>query len=140
MKNIKAFEDFGHSNLTEGENHHENYMFFQHLMTIKDAIEDLLSMDKEKVDAILNSGHDWANDHITTSVDDIEEVYHFLKNRMNMETGHGHEEDHDDHHDDEEHDDEEKEVLNFVTVDDMDEEPGSEEAEDDDDDEEDEDE
>lgn len=137
MKNIKAFEDFGSSNLTEGENHHENYMFFQHLMTIKDAIEDLLSMDKEKVDAILNSGHDWANDHITTSVDDIEEVYHFLKNRMNVESEHGHEGDHEEeHHDDEEHDDDEREILNFVTVDDMDEEPGSEEAEDDDDDDE----
>ena len=49
MKNIKAFEDFGSSNLTEGENHHENYMFFQHLMTIKDAIEDLLSMDRRRL-------------------------------------------------------------------------------------------
>lgn len=136
MKNLKAFEDFGSANLTEGENHHQNYMFFQHLMTIKDAIEDLLKMDREEVDAILNSGHDWANDHISTSVDDIEEVYHFLKNRMNIEDGeeHGH---HDDHEED--RDEEETEILKMVTVDDieMPNELGSEEAEDEDDDDED---
>lgn len=90
MKNIKAFEDFGTQPIAEGENHHENYMFFQHLMTIKDAIEDLLSMDKEKIDAILSDGHDWALDHMATSTDDVEEVYHFLKNRMSMESGEEH--------------------------------------------------
>jgi hypothetical protein len=67
----------------EGHDREEqNYMFFQHLMTIKDAIDDLLQMDREKVDMILTNGHAWANDHITTSADDIEEVYHFMKNTM----------------------------------------------------------
>jgi hypothetical protein len=51
-------------------------------MTIKDAVEDLLKMDRSKIDEILTDGHGWAVDHVTTSVDDIEEVYHFLKNRM----------------------------------------------------------
>jgi hypothetical protein len=37
---------------------------------------------REKVDMILTNGHAWANDHITTSADDIEEVYHFMKNTM----------------------------------------------------------
>lgn len=93
MKNIKAFEDFGTQPIGEGENHHENYMFFQHLMTIKHAIEDILSMDREKVDQMLSNGHDWALDHMSTSTDDIEEVYHFLKGRMEMEG-----EDGEDHH------------------------------------------
>lgn len=92
MKNIKMYEDFDtsydgwettYSSKFEGHDREEqNYMFFQHLMTIKDAIEDLLQMDREKVDAILTNGHGWANDHISTSVDDIEEVYHFLKNSI----------------------------------------------------------
>ncbi len=90
MKNIKPFEDFNSVPVTEGENHHENYMFFQHLMTIKDAIEDILSMDREKVDQMLSNGHDWALDHMATSTDDIEEVYHFLKGRMQMEMGDDH--------------------------------------------------
>lgn len=92
MKNIKVYEDFDtsydgwettYSSKFEGHDRDEqNYMFFQHLMTIKDAIEDLLQMDREKVDTILTNGHGWANDHISTSVDDIEEVYHFLKNSI----------------------------------------------------------
>ncbi len=80
MKNIKVFEDYTSAN--EGHDKHDNYMFFQNLHTIKDAIEDILAMDKDKVDAMLSAGHGWALDHMATSVDDVEEVYHFLKNRM----------------------------------------------------------
>ena len=57
-----------------------NYMFFQNLKTIKDAVDVMLQMDPAMVDQILSNGHDWANDHITTSKDDVEEVYNFLKN------------------------------------------------------------
>jgi hypothetical protein len=46
---------------------------------MKDQIEELLRMDRYMVDEILNDGHNWAADHITTSKDDIEEVYNFLK-------------------------------------------------------------
>lgn len=92
MKNIKMYEDFDtsydgwettYSSKFEGHDRDEqNYMFFQNLMTIKDAIDDLMQMDREKVDMILTNGHAWAVDHITTSADDIEEVYHFMKNTM----------------------------------------------------------
>ena len=57
----------------------DNYMFFQNLQTIKDAVDDMLSMDPQTIDMILSNGHDWAEDHITTSKDDVEEVYNFLK-------------------------------------------------------------
>jgi len=56
----------------------QNYMFFQNLQTIQHAIEELLNMDPAQVDSMLSDGHAWAVDHITTSTDDIEEVYHFL--------------------------------------------------------------
>jgi hypothetical protein len=92
MKNLKVFEDFDipyegwtstYSSQNEGHDEElKNYMFFQHLMTIKDAVDDLLKMDRAKIDEILSDGHGWAVDHVTTSVDDVEEVYHFLKNRM----------------------------------------------------------
>jgi hypothetical protein len=61
----------------------KNYMFFQNLETMKEAIDNMLKMDKELVDKILENGHDWANDHISTSKDDIEEVYNFLKTKIN---------------------------------------------------------
>jgi len=55
-----------------------NYMFFQNLKTIKQMVDELLKLDEKMVDSILASGHDWAEDHITTSKDDIEEVHNFL--------------------------------------------------------------
>ena len=56
----------------------QNYMFFQNLKTIKQMVDELLKLDEKMVDAILSNGHDWAEDHIATSKDDIEEVHNFL--------------------------------------------------------------
>jgi hypothetical protein len=55
-----------------------NYMFFQNLKTIQHAVSELLEMDPMQVDKLLSDGHAWAVDHITTSADDVEEVYHFI--------------------------------------------------------------
>jgi hypothetical protein len=55
-----------------------NYMFFQNLKTIHHAIGELLNMDHSQIDQLLSNGHAWAVDHIATSADDVEEVYHFL--------------------------------------------------------------
>ena len=62
-------------------------MFFRNLETIRNAVEDLLSMDPAQIDAMLSDGHAWAVDHITTSADDVEEVYHFLTSNMSHEDG-----------------------------------------------------
>jgi len=56
----------------------QNYMFFQNLKTIHHAVGELLKMDPTRVDSMLSDGHAWAVDHISTSADDVEEVYHFL--------------------------------------------------------------
>ena len=47
------------------------------LKNIKQDAEDILSMDKDVRDKKLK-GHAWANDHISTSADDAEEVADFL--------------------------------------------------------------
>lgn len=120
MRNIKFFEEFESSDFSNQrperihENHEgqelQNYMFFQNLYTLERAIEELLDLDPEQVDKILSDGHGWALDHIATSVDDVEEVYHFLANSIEMghrepghemnvshdEEGHGEDEDDDD--------------------------------------------
>jgi hypothetical protein len=57
-----------------------NYMFFQNLKNIKRTVDELLKMDESMVNMVLSNGHDWANDHIATSKDDVEEVYNFLIN------------------------------------------------------------
>ena len=58
-----------------------NYMFFANLNTIKHAVDEMLQMDPMLVDSMLSDGHGWALDHIATSTDDVEEVYHFLTNK-----------------------------------------------------------
>ena len=100
MKNIKFFEEFESNDFSQGEIHeghegHElnNYMFFQNLHTLKNAIDELLELDPHEVDEILSNGHGWALDHIATSVDDVEEVYHFMANSIEMGY-HGDEEQH----------------------------------------------
>ena len=64
-----------------------NYMFWQNLKTILHATGELLKMDKNKVDALVANGHAWAVDHISTSADDIEEVYHFLESEIGSYDG-----------------------------------------------------
>jgi hypothetical protein len=64
-----------------------NYMFWSSLKTIAHASGKLLEMDKTIVDEILSNGHGWAIDHIATSNDDMEEVYHFLANTLNAYDG-----------------------------------------------------
>ena len=48
-------------------------------------VDDLLKLDEKMVDGILASGHDWANDHIATSKDDVEEVFNFLAGEIGIE-------------------------------------------------------
>jgi hypothetical protein len=60
-----------------------NYMFWQNLKTMVHAASELLNMDYNQVDALLSDGHGWALDHIATSADDVEEVYHFVEGRLN---------------------------------------------------------
>lgn len=60
----------------------DSYMFFQNLKTIKDEVDELMKMDKDKIQALLSNGHDWASDHIATSKDDVEEVHNFFKAEM----------------------------------------------------------
>lgn len=67
-----------HEMVEEGHGEFQNYMFFNNLKTIKDAIDEILQMDANAVDQLLSDGHNWATDHLATSADDIDEVYHFL--------------------------------------------------------------
>jgi hypothetical protein len=68
-------------NIQEGYNKETYYMFFQNVKQIHEQCAKIMEMDKQKVDNILKSGHDWAADHISTSKDDVEEVYNFLNHK-----------------------------------------------------------
>ena len=64
-----------------------NYMFWQNLKTIHHASGELLEMNQQQIDDMCANGHAWAVDHISTSSDDIEEVYHFFESSVNEYDG-----------------------------------------------------
>jgi hypothetical protein len=85
------------------------YMFFQNLETIKHHIEEILSYDSEKIDSLLQGGHDWAADHIATSKDDVQEVAEWLRNEMSDMEDMGSDDEDDEDDDEEESDDDSEE-------------------------------
>ena len=71
--------------LIEQEVELANYMFFSNLQQMKRQIEMMLDMDPEKINEIIQNGHDWADDHISEAKTNIDQVFDFLKNEMEIE-------------------------------------------------------
>jgi hypothetical protein len=69
-----------------GEPETDRYMFFSNLEQIHRQTGILLEKDPEMISNILENGHDWAQDHIATSKESIDQVFDFL---MNEEKGDG---------------------------------------------------
>ena len=73
--------------MTEHEHESNNYMFWQNLKTMHHGAKEMLEMDPSRVDAILSDGHGWALDHVATSADDVEDVYHFIETEVDSYDG-----------------------------------------------------
>jgi hypothetical protein len=71
--------------LIEQEVELANYMFFSNLQQMKRQIEMMLDMDPEKINEIIQNGHDWADDHISEAKTNIDQVFDFLKNEIEIE-------------------------------------------------------
>lgn len=56
------------------------YMFFGNLEQIRRQAGLLLDLDEDKINEILENGHDWAQDHIATAKESIDQVFDFLMN------------------------------------------------------------
>jgi len=64
----------------------DRYMFFSNLEQIQTQASELLKYDKNQVEQLLDNGHDWAQDHIASSTESIDQVYDFMKNNLNDQT------------------------------------------------------
>ena len=71
-------------NESEGETP-TRYMFFSNLEQMKRQADLLLDLDEGKIEAILNSGHDWAADHIAEAKNNMDQVFDFLMNETKGE-------------------------------------------------------
>jgi hypothetical protein len=72
--------------LIEQEVELANYMFFSNLQQMKRQIEMMLDMGPEKIDEIIQNGHDWADDHISEAKTNVDQVFDFFKNEMDKES------------------------------------------------------
>lgn len=69
----------------------DRYMFWHNLEQIHRQTGILLEQNKDELHNVLENGHDWAQDHIATAKESIDQVFDFLMN----ETKDTHEECHD---------------------------------------------
>jgi hypothetical protein len=81
----EAKKKFGKANegmeLEEG-GEGSRYMFFSNLEQIRNQAEQLLGLDKGRIEAMLNSGHDWAADHVATAKETLDHAFDFITNDM----------------------------------------------------------
>jgi hypothetical protein len=61
----------------------DRYMFFSNLEQIHRQMGVLLEKDPEMIHSILENGHDWAQDHIATAKESIDQVFDFIMNEEN---------------------------------------------------------
>ena len=94
----------------------KHYMFFRNLATIKHHAEEILKMDPDKIDELLNNGHDWASDHIATSKDDVQEVSEWLMGEFSDPIESEEDEDEEEEEDEEDEEDVEDEEETEVDI------------------------
>ncbi len=88
---MKKIVRLSESNLTDiikrvlSEQESERYMFFSNLEQMRRQCDILLEMDKDEVENILSNGHDWAQDHIAESKNNLDQVFDFLMNETKNE-------------------------------------------------------
>ena len=58
----------------------DRYMFFSNLEQMRRQCDLLLDLERDMVDSILDNGHDWAQDHIAESKNNLDQVFDFLMN------------------------------------------------------------
>ena len=58
----------------------QRYMFFSNLEQMRRQCDILLDMDHSQIEDVLDHGHDWADDHITVSKENLDQVFDFLMN------------------------------------------------------------
>ena len=58
----------------------DRYMFWNNLEQIHRQTALLLEQNKDEIHNILENGHDWAQDHIATAKESIDQVFDFIMN------------------------------------------------------------
>ncbi len=62
----------------------DRYMFFSNLEQMRRQCDILLSKNRDEIDTILDNGHDWAQDHIAEAKNNMDQVFDFLMNYIQI--------------------------------------------------------
>jgi nitrogen fixation/metabolism regulation signal transduction histidine kinase len=68
--------------IQEADHDNDRYMFFSNLEQIKRQADMLLDMDKEVLHQIIENGHDWAQDHVATAKENMDQIFDFFMNEI----------------------------------------------------------
>lgn len=71
--------------LQEAEHENDRYMFFSNLEQIRRQADMLLEMDEDVLHQILENGHDWAQDHVATAKENMDQIFDFFMNEIKGE-------------------------------------------------------
>ena len=63
----------------------QRYMFFSNLEQMRRQCDLLLDLDRDMIEQILDSGHDWAQDHIAEAKNNMDQVFDFLMNESKQD-------------------------------------------------------
>jgi hypothetical protein len=77
LENLDTFEEFETETQT-GTDHSTSYMFFNNLELIHKFVQEMLTYDEEVVNAILDDGHNWAEDHMSVAKEAISHVRNYF--------------------------------------------------------------
>jgi hypothetical protein len=84
--NRRSVDDIIKEEGDENNPEQSRYMFFGNLQQIQRQAGIMLDMNEEEVAQILESGHDWAQDHVATAKESFDQVFDFLMNETKKET------------------------------------------------------
>ena len=71
--------------IQEAEHENDRYMFFSNLEQIRRQADMLLDMDEDVLHQILENGHDWAQDHVATAKENMDQIFDFFMNEIKGE-------------------------------------------------------
>ena len=64
------------------DGHYQNYMFFRNIKHLRDLLDEMLNYDQGHIDHLLSDGHDWASDHVSAAMENIEQVAGWLNGEL----------------------------------------------------------
>lgn len=76
-------EGFQEGIFEEGDRNSKRYMFISNLEQMCRQANKLMEEEPEVIDSILDDGHDWAADHVSTAKESLDQVFDFMMNKIN---------------------------------------------------------